>query len=393
MAMKLMKRMISFILAVVLVVGGCLLIPTGAEAADDRYVEEIQNIRYVRYKEYSSENYPPLGIEPGRPGGAEEYSGVNDNYGYLFGGWYVKRNGLYAPLQAKGDARTGEEIYAKYVPANILSVRCQNEAGDVIERDVTDVQFISAVDSLNYRTIGFEFYRIKEDGNGYYKVGKIGVDGNQETKWTYDYLYIYGEDVNEAQLYSPSEVFGGGAKYFTTWRIEDIGKTNYSAIIGVKPYWVTMDGVKVYGLSRYMHVEDGYLNYINVPVNLHNAKNVAAGMLKFKFDSTKYEFVDVSKGTLTTTPVECGRMFEEFTYINGSDGTIECVANVAGYSEKISNDLYMNVRLKPTTTAKGIYVDEFDVFDESFSNWNEDEFDSSEYDVWKIRTGLITDGE
>ena len=383
MATKLMKRTVSLLLALMLVVTGFYSVPTTADAADERYVEEIEGIRYVRYKEYDSENYPPLGIEPGRPGGALEYSGVDDDYGYLFGGWFVKRDKQYTPLQAKGDILEGEEVYAKYVPANVLSVKCQNQAGDVEKKSETHVQFISAVDSLNYRSIGFEFYRIIVKEDQYYKISTIGTDGGQETKWTYDYLYIYGENMETGDLYAPSDVFGGGAKYFTTWQLSGIGQKNYDKTIGVRPYWVTMDGTKVYGLSRYMHVEDGYLNYINVPVNLHNTKNVGAGMLNFTYDTSKYTLKDV----------KCGRIFEEFTYMERTTGTLECVANVAGYAEKVSDNLYMSVRLIPNTVNKGIHVAEFDVLNESFANWNEDEFDSSEYNVWKIQTGLITDKE
>lgn len=379
---KTMKSITSLMLAIVLVVAGVCIVPTSSNAADDRYVEEIEGIRYVRYKEYSNENYPPFGIEPGRLGGAEEYSGVNDDYGYLFGGWYVKRDGLYTPLQAKGDARNGEEIYAKYVPANVLSVKCQNaaETTENSSKTSTDVKFISSVDSLNYRSIGFEFYRISIDGQ-HYKVSTIGTDGNQETKWTYDYLLLYGQNIADGYTkYYPKDVFGGGAKYFTTWQINGIGKVNYGKIIGVRPYWVTMDGVKVYGLSRYMHVEDGYLNYINVPVNLHNTKDVAAGILKFKYDTSKYELLNI----------ECGRMFEELTTMERTKGTIECVANASKAEDRRSNTLYVNFRLRPKSTLNsGINIAEFNVFDESFANYNEDEYDGTTYDVWKIQTGLI----
>lgn len=385
MTMKLVKRIPSLLLVIALVVVGVCIVPTSANAADDRYVEEIEGIRYVRYKEYSNQNYPPFGIEPGRPGGAKEYSGVNDDYGYLFGGWYVKRDGLYTPLQAKGDARNGEEIYAKYVPANVLSVKCQNERSTDVNKEKTSVKFISAVDSLNYRAIGFEFYRISINGQ-YYTATTIGTDGNQETKWTYDFLYLYGQDLagdgdEKGTKYYPKDVFGGGAKYFTTWQLSNIGKSNYGKIIGVRPYWVTMDGVKVYGLSRYMHVEDGYLNYINVPVNLHNAKDVAAGMLKFQYDTSKYTLLDI----------ECGRVFEELTTMERTKGTIECVANASKAEDRKSNTLYVNFRLKPTQESlkTGINLAEFDVFDESFANYNEDEFDGTTYDVWKIQTGLI----
>lgn len=389
------KRMLTFLLAIMFVVSGCFAIPKNVDAADERYVEEINAVRYVQYKEYNSKEYPPLGIEPGRPGGAAEYSGVNDDYGYLFGGWYVKRDGLYTPLQAKGDIRENEEVYAKYVPANVLSVKCQNEAGlsanaeEEASKSVADVLLISAVDSLNYRAIGFELYRITQDGQ-YYKVTTVGTDGGQETDWTYDYLKIHGQswsgkDEDPGYVkYTPKEVFGGGAKYFTTWRLSKIASSNYKKIIGVRPYWVTMDGVKVYGLSRYMHVEDGYLNYINVPVNLHNAEDVAAGMLKFKYDTTKYELVSEEAG------IECGRMFEELTTMERTTGVIECVANASKAEDRRSNTLYVNFRLKPVSgVSSGINTYDFDVYDECFANYNEEEFDGKEYDVWKIRTGLI----
>lgn len=376
MAVKRIKRVMSLLLAVMLVVAGSFAVPTSANAADERYVEEIEGVRYVKYKEYDNENYPPLGIEPGRPGGAPEYSGVNDDYGFLFAGWFVKREGLYTPLQAKGDVREGEEVYAKYVPANVLSVKCQNQAETSQSTPTTNIKLISSVDSLNYRTIGFELYRISIDGQ-YYKTTTIG---SVETKWTYDYLFIYGQNVADgAQQYAPSDVFGGAAKYFTTWQLSNIAQENYSKIIGVRPFWVTMDGVKVYGLSRYMHVEDGYLNYVNVPVNLHNAKDVAAGMLEFTYDTSKY----------TLKNVECGRVFEELTTMERTEGTIECVANASKAVDKMSNDLYVNIRLIPKTVSTGINESEFEVSEESFANYNEEEFNGSEYNVWKIKTGFI----
>lgn len=381
MVLKHVKRIISLVLAVVLVFGGVFVIPSNSKAADDRYVEELQGIRYVKYKEYDEQNCPPLGIEPGRLGGAEEYSGVDDEYGFLFGGWFVKRSGKYIPLQSKGDVQSGDEVFAKYVPANVLGVKCQNFAETTDKSLSTNVRIISAVDSLNYRTIGFELYRIKIDTDNKYKATVIDSDSGQETKWTYDKLYIYDDDKDgKATEYLPEDVFGGGAKYFTGWELQNIAKANFDKIIGVRPYWITMDGVKVYGLSRYMHVQDGYLNYINVPVNLHNAKDVAAGMLTFTYDTSKYELVGV----------ECGRIFEELTTLERTKGNIECVANVGTATSKVSNNLYMNVRLKVIdTNFSGIYVSEFDVKDESFANYDEVEFDSKEYNVWKVQTGLI----
>lgn len=382
MVLKHVKRIISLVLAIVLVFGGVFVIPSNSKAADDRYVEELQGIRYVKYKEYDEQNCPPLGIEPGRPGGAEEYEGANDEYGFLFGGWFVKRSGKYIPLQSKGDIQANDEVFAKYVPANVLSVKCQNFAETSDKSEATNVRIISAVDSLNYRMIGFELYRIKVNSDSTYTVTVIGSDGGQETKWTYDKLYIYDDDASQNAVpteYLPADVFGGGAKYFTGWELQNIAKANFDKIIGVRPYWVTMDGVKVYGLSRYMHVRDGYMNYINVPVNLHNTRDVSAGILTFTYDTSKYELVGV----------ECGRVFEELTTLERKTGTIECVANVGTATSKVSNDLYMNVVLHQKSVTDGINVSEFDVKDESFANYDEVEFDNVEYNVWKIQTGLI----
>lgn len=375
------RRVVSLLLAIMLVIGGAFIVPTSAKAADDRYVEEFEDVRYVKYKEYGYQKCPPLGVEPGRPGGAPEYSGVNDNYGYLFGGWYVKRSGKFIPLQSKGDIQSNDEVFAKYVPANVLSVRCQNYAATTSGTPKTSVRVISSVDSLNYRNIGFELYRISTYDDGTYKATTIGTDGGQETKWTYDKLYIYDDSTTGTPTeYSPADVFGGAAKYFTGWELTNIAKVNYDKIIGVKPYWVTMDGVKVYGLSRYLHVEDGYRNYVNVPVNLHNSKDVAAGMLKFTYDTSKYTLVNI----------ENGRIFEELTTLEKTTGTIEAVANVGTVTNKVSNDIYMNVRLLPSSGVQGgINQWVFDVYDESFANVDEVEFDSKEYNVWKIQTVLI----
>ena len=51
------KRMLTFLLAIMFVVSGCFAIPKNVDAADERYVEEINAVRYVQYKEYNSEEY------------------------------------------------------------------------------------------------------------------------------------------------------------------------------------------------------------------------------------------------------------------------------------------------------------------------------------------------
>lgn len=131
------------------------------------------------------------------------------------------------------------------------------------------------------------------------------------------------------------------------------------------------------------HVEDGYLGYVNVPVNLNilsTNNDAAAGFLSVECKSEGLTFLGLEKG------VENGKVFDEMEVNVTSDGLIKCVGNTSDVSNEVTNDIYINLKFKR---------DNFDVSNQKpdttflkFAVENEDFSDSSENDatadVWNI---------
>ena len=165
-----------------------------------------------------------------------------------------------------------------------------------------------------------------------------------------------------------NQAFGAAASYFNVWRLNNINDANDSKIIYARPYWVTMDGTKVEGLAKYVHVEDGYKNYISVPINLLTGEAVAAGALDLTYPSEKLEIVGV----------ETGRIFSNMQIDQTSKtGTIKMV----GYAKPTLHDgalvhtqadgIYANVRFveKEDGDADGTH---FDMKIKDFCDWDEE---------------------
>ena len=366
--LKKTKKMAAFMTAAALALGVFFAVPTEAEAAGNVITED--EVKYVEYSNCT------LGKAP-------TYTGVNDNYGYLFGGWYTKdASGKWDPIYDDADkAAATRGFYAKFVPAYVLSVRCQNYAGTTQDSGLTAMRIVSSVDSRNYKKVGFELTKITKNGDGTYSSATIGTNGDQETTETYYGLNVYTStgDTSPAR-YSPQGIFGTASKYLTAWSVNRIPQAYFGTIICIRPYWVTPDGVTVYGLTKYAHVEDGYLEYINVPVNLNNANAVAAGLLNVNFDNGKLQFVEAERGVV----------FEEMATNGVQDkGIVKCVGNASDISgNKESNNIYVNLRFKVIGGFKtGNNAFTFTVNGENFGTAAENIV--KDYNVWNVKASVL----
>lgn len=325
---------------------------------------ETSGVIYVQYSNLKPEDY--WGVK------APEYTEVDSNgVGYFFGGWYTKSGDTYKPVETE-EGLTGT-VVAKFVPAQTMSVKCQNWAGTNASSDDVIIRVISATDSTNYKQFGFQ-------------VSKI-VDGT-ETKFG-DYLtdtvykkfnYYESQEDTEPDTYVPSQLFGDAATRFTTCTVGKIPTEHHGTIICIKPFWDTLDGVRVYGLSKFAHVEDGYLGYVNVPVNLNilNGAQAAAGILSVSSDDN-LEFLGLETG------VEYGKVFDEMEFKLLSDGTIKCVGNTSDISDKTGIDIYVNLKFKKDSTSDAPIANTFYTFSvtgENFSSSGENLL--AEQDVWDI---------
>ena len=282
--------------------------------------------------------------------------------GYVFGGWYADDQGA-DPL-TEAEAASAETAYAKFVPAYVLSVKAQvDDATKEAEDGVAaSLRLISSVDSKNYAKVGF---RILLSNNIEYGLG------DRETEKIYTGLISNGKTI------TPQQIFGAKSSFLSVWRLDGIIDDCDAEIIYVQPYWVTMDGTKVTGLAKFVHVEDSYMNYVSVPINLTTGEAVAAGTLDMKYESS----------VLTVKDVEYGNVFDKMADNKSEVGKIKFVGNASVVNQKVNaNDIYANVRFTINDSAEyegsgsGEFLN-FTINNEVFCDWEEELVQINAWDV------------
>ena len=365
---KIMKKTMGTLLTLVVVVTGSIVCVKDVNAADT-----YKGIQYVEYTGTACNAY--------KGKSAPAFNGVHeDGYGYLFAGWFKDDQGV-EPIKGADNVADGAKVYAKFVPAYLLSIKNQNLDGIDETSEKANVRVVSSVDSLNYQKVGFELSR--DNGDGSFKTMNSQP---AETVKAYSQFSVAGV----ADPYRASDVFGEGAEYFTTWKVTGVPNDYFETIICIRPYWVTMDGVTVYGLGKYAHVEDGYLHvedsktyrYVNVPVNLYNATKVAAGVLSVNYNTD-----------LKFDKAEEGQVFQEMAWHDNGAGAVKCVGNVSDISKNTSSShVYINLRFKQavdnnfSTYLNGSF--KFTVTGEDFSDIDEIQYTAdteTRYDVWNVK--------
>ena len=364
------RVIIVSLLTVVMLTLGSLSMCVGVNAT--KSLNETDVVKYVEYTEditsYLNNNTAPK-YPTSEPIG----------YGYLFGGWYDKNGDVYTAIKDTTDfANKTGTVVAKFVPAQTMSVKCQNWAGTKAGDSGVIVRVISAADSTNYSNFGFIVSRIDETGKETELTPKPFTTTDVYSKFNY---YKDAEAAEPAATFEPDDLFGKAAEHFTTCTIGKIPATAHGTIICIKPFWVTLDGTTVYGLSKFAHVEDGYLGYVNVPVNLNilSADNASsAGILSVKSDDG-LTFVG-------TDEIECGKVFDEMEFNVLSDGTIKCAGNTSDISEKNEMDIYINLKfLRKDIDTDAPIANEFYTFTVTGEDFcNEKEVFLEEMDVWNV---------
>lgn len=304
--------------------------------------------------------------------------------GYVFGGWFTKEGTDYSPIKEADLKENGvgayEGAYAKFVPAYVLSVKAQLQKATEDEKTRTDSTFlrvISAVDSTQYKNVGFDVL--------FNKKTPFAVEENKKTVIT----TVYEKLENDEDKIVASQEFGEPATHFSVLKINSIKETNYSKVIYVTPYWTTMDGTKVEGLSKYVRVIDGYTSnkYISVPVNLLTGNPVAAGKIQMKYDYKTLNYVGYDTGVLLPN-MEIN--------VDASNGVIKFIGNASvgensTYTDvNPASEIYANVwfQKKPDDeiTNAGASVPErweFLMSNLSFCNW--DEIPITNVEAWDTR--------
>ena len=110
-----------------------------------------------------------------------------------------------------------------------------------------------------------------------------------------------------------------------------------SSLFSLRPYWITLDGTKVEGAAKYVHIEDEYLNLISVPVNLSSVEGVAAGTVTMSYDQN-----------LTLYGCEKGRLLTAMRFWNNAENNeIRMIGNASELNEDVRADgILANIRFK-----------------------------------------------
>ena len=336
------KKLLAGFLAFALVASGIVVAPEKAEAADTIVYETVAD-----FAELKATKKAPA------------------KAGYVFGGWYEDAKGETALTEET--VATAETAYAKFVPDYVLSVKAQITTGTTKETDTTSLRVISSVDSTDYQKVGFKILVANDEE-------KQVKDGEAPT----ESVKVFTGLKASGNVLTADKIFGAASAFLSTFRMDNIGKSSFGTVVYVQPYWKTMDGTVVEGLARFLHVEDSYMNYVSVPVNLTTGEAVAAGALAMKYDSSVVKVVE--------NGVEYGNVFEEMAHNDDKAGTIKFVGNGATVDvDAIADDLYANVRFEIIDesyegAASGTFLT-FTVENEDFANWDEETVEIDAADV------------
>ena len=374
------KKTAAFFLAILLVLG-LAIEPITADAAEEGYKDEV-------VFEDKTSDFKTMWKDDGT-------GTAPIKEGYVFGGWYIdnedsKKEAL-SVVGAKNlaDSGSSEVVYAKYVPSYVLSVKVQHEENTSYgDKQNASVRIISSIDSKNYQKVGFDVY-INNNPNNKLKHDSDG-DGTRDSELETTTVYTGLIVKNEENPRMPQTIFGTQSEYLSVWKLTGTPDQYDAKIIKVTPYWITMDGTKVSGLSKFVHIEDGYKGYVNIPINLTTGEEIAAGQLQMKYDPDILKLAESSEGVVYDKAVEFDGVFKasEMAYHDDGNGTITFVGNAEAVNTlKNADDIFANIRFQiinteeyPDTTKAEFLT--FSVDGEKFCDWDEKDV---KVNVWDIQ--------
>ena len=298
---------------------------------------------------------------------------------WIFAGWYAEDKETTIGKNITTQVGT---YYAKFVPAEVMSVKCQVADGTIETTPSSKLRVITTLDSLEYSEVGFDF-TIEGIGTKHYSSKKVAKRIASRT-----------DGVNYE--YSP-KIFDVQSEYFTTVTITGISDDYYDNAFYIEPYWITRDGTKVYGVSRYARVEDYYLNIVNVPIRVSSDTVVAAGGVVIDYDETNFKYVAVGYGTDLSPAYHNGDVFETVTTVTDSGENLTYFGETATVKAADGTLLHLrfqilNPQTAPKTNVFGITEERFvnaevvslnigDVIYKNFNGGNTGVADTSWYDA------------
>lgn len=317
------KRILAGLLVATLAISGIMIMPKKAEAASPT------SVYYDTEGTYQMSNYWSV-----------ESKKVPVKDGYVFGGWFELVEGTYTALKEENltnDSVKSITAYAKFVPADVLSVKTQLATETSNGTTKAFLRLLSTTDSPDYQKVGFEY--------------QLGSRAIAEKEMKKIYSAIRPSKSSSTILY-PSDTFVNDvSKYFIALDVNNISESSFASIVYARAYWITADGTKVMGLARNNRVEDKQKDYISAGVTLLTddiaPATVAAGKVVMTYNTTDFDVVVVDD----SYKVDIGRVLSEMNYhVDETAGTITFVANAASVDKNVEADgLYANVRFVKKT--------------------------------------------
>ena len=322
------NKLQKLLVALCIMVGACVFVPANSEvqAASSQSTQ-------VHYEEMDIAPYRSGDVYTA-PKPTEE--GYED---WIFAGWFKDKSEDNAIAST---TKTGTR-WAKFVPAEVLSVKCQVADGTTAEQEGNSkMRIISSIDSKRYNKVGFDIVVEGRDKPIHYEstsIAKSIVARNE------------GVDYN----YSPN-IFDLKSNYFITVTINNIPSDYFDNGFYIKPYWVTKDNTKVYGIERFARVEDYYLDIVNVPVRLYSDATVTSGTVEVNYGSKLRKLTTDAADVDAFTYLGCdtGSLFSQVTVTdNATDKTVICVLPENAKETK-ADGMLVNLRFQKNTAENNI---------------------------------------
>ncbi len=286
--------------------------------------------------------------------------------GYVFGGWFTQEGETYTALEEKNltnDILSSMNAVAKFVPADVLSVKTQLATDEVEGVQMAFLRLLSTTDSSDYQKVGFEY--------------QLGTRAVAKKEMTTIYTAIRPSQNSDDVLYPSNEFVKDVSTHFIAVDVNNIVEQSFASIVYARAYWVTMDGTTVMGLARNNRVEDRLSDndYTSAGITLLSddvaPAMVAAGKVVMTYNTEDYDVVD--------NGIDAGKVLSGMLWkVDDEAGTITFVGNAETVNTNIEADgLYANVRFEKTTDNKQALLN-FEVKTDSttFCNWDEDPVDT-----------------
>ena len=327
------KLVATFISIALLITGVCYIgtegnvvqaaTPENAVTANGEgyYVKDFTGAQFNAYKKEGT--YPKMVTETD-----------DDVQEWLFAGWYQEKDTTNETCKKAYDSAittVAEDatVYAKFVPASVMAVKCQVTPDTDADSEKANMRLISTTDSADYVKMGF----------------KVSYKGRELDCYTTTlYKRVAASDDGMECNYS-ANAFNTASNYFFAVRLTNIGNANFAEPLYIEPYWVTADGTTVTGVSRYARVEDSYEKIVNLPVRLYSDEKVTSGEVSLSYDATRFDLYAVDGETKIA-----GTVFDTVDY----ERTLDEETNVA--TLKLTGNNTAVDEVVPTATADGIFA-------------------------------------